>query len=96
MFILFGAFGAILISNPYLALVPATIFLFLYFTVKSKFILTMAIVWGLYALYETLNLLRITCSGECNIRVDLLLIYPLLLVFTVIGIIYSLVKMVRR
>jgi hypothetical protein len=29
--------------------------------------------------------LRILCSGECNIRVDLLLFYPLLLVLTVLG-----------
>jgi len=26
--------------------------------------------------------LRILCSGECNIRVDLLLIYPVLLVIS--------------
>ena len=25
---------------------------------------------------------RILCSGECNIRVDLLLIYPILLIVT--------------
>jgi hypothetical protein len=26
---------------------------------------------------------RILCSGECNIRVDLLLIYPILLIVTI-------------
>jgi hypothetical protein len=31
--------------------------------------------------------LRWLCSGECNIRVDLLLIYPLLLATTVVGIV---------
>jgi len=38
-----------------------------------------AIAWLVYAVYETAMARRILCSGECNIRVDLLLIYPLLL-----------------
>jgi hypothetical protein len=35
--------------------------------------------WLLYAVYETGMQQRWLCSGECNIRVDLLLIYPLLI-----------------
>jgi hypothetical protein len=35
--------------------------------------------WLLYALYELGMKRRWLCSGECNIRVDLLLIYPALL-----------------
>jgi hypothetical protein len=31
--------------------------------------------------------LRILCSGECNIRVDLLLLYPVLLLLTVVSIV---------
>jgi hypothetical protein len=42
--------------------------------------------WLLYALYETGMRLRWLCSGECNIRVDLLLLYPVLLVATVAGV----------
>jgi hypothetical protein len=41
-----------------------------------------AAAWGLYAVYEYLMHERILCSGECNIRIDLLLIYPLLLGLT--------------
>jgi hypothetical protein len=48
-------------------------------------------IWLLYAAYETAMRLRWLCSGECNIRVDLLLIYPFLLAMTVVGII-SLVR----
>jgi hypothetical protein len=33
----------------------------------------------LYAAYETGMQQRWLCTGECNIRVDLLLIYPILL-----------------
>jgi hypothetical protein len=45
------------------------------------------VIWLLYAAYETAMRVRWLCSGECNIRVDLLLIYPLLLAATVIGIV---------
>jgi hypothetical protein len=36
------------------------------------------IVWLLYAVYETGMKRRWLCSGECNIRIDLLVIYPVL------------------
>lgn len=39
--------------------------------------------WALYAAYEALMYARVLCSGECNIRVDLLLIYPALVLSTV-------------
>jgi len=38
-----------------------------------------AVIWLLYALYEWLMYLRVLCSGECNIRIDLLVIWPFLL-----------------
>lgn len=41
--------------------------------------------WLLYAVYETGMKQRWWCSGECNIRIDLLLVYPILLVLTVVG-----------
>lgn len=44
--------------------------------------------WLLYPIYEIW--LQLNCSGECNIRVDLLIIYPVILVFTVA----SLVKII--
>lgn len=34
--------------------------------------------WLSYAGYEFLMYQRILCSGDCNIRIDLLLIYPAL------------------
>ena len=40
------------------------------------------LLWLLYAVYETGMKQRWWCTGECNIRVDLLLIYPLLLVMS--------------
>jgi hypothetical protein len=40
--------------------------------------------WGAYAAYEHAMALRILCSGECNIRIDLLVIWPFLVVVTLI------------
>lgn len=41
-------------------------------------VLVLALLWVAYAGYEYLMYRRVLCSGECNIRVDLLLIYPVL------------------
>ena len=41
--------------------------------------LVLAVLWAAYAAYEYLMYIRVLCSGECNIRVDFLLIYPALL-----------------
>ena len=38
----------------------------------------MAVTWLLYAAYETGMQQRWLCTGECNIRIDLFLIAPLL------------------
>lgn len=38
------------------------------------------VIWICYAAYETAMQQRWLCTGECNIRVDLILIYPFLLV----------------
>lgn len=54
------------------------------FTLSRKIIFAVAAgLWLLYGVYESLMYARILCSGECNIRVDLLLIYPILLIVTV-------------
>ena len=39
----------------------------------------LTVLWLLYSVYEFLMYKRILCTGECNIRIDLLLIYPLIL-----------------
>jgi hypothetical protein len=74
---------AIMIEYPWLALAPAVLFFFLHSVVKERVILVTAIAWLAYVLYEYGMKFRLLCSGECNIRVDLLLIYALLAVLTV-------------
>ena len=89
---MFKIIGSIFIPHPYLAIVPAVIFGFLYFKNKNKLVMWSALLWTIYGIYEELNLLRITCSGECNIRIDLFLIYPILIVISVLAIIKSFKK----
>jgi hypothetical protein len=69
---------AIMIEYPWLALVPAALFLYLFSISKAKLVLITALSWLAYLPYEYGMKLRLLCSGECNIRVDLLLIYTLL------------------
>ena len=47
---------------------------------RHRFVVGVGIVWLLYAVYEFGNQQRWWCSGECIIRIDLLVIYPMLLV----------------
>lgn len=53
---------------------------------KGKRLLTLigAIAWVGYAGYEYLMYTRVLCSGECNIRVDLLVIWPALIVIALV------------
>jgi hypothetical protein len=44
-------------------------------------------IWLLYGPYELAMRAHWLCSGECNIRVDLLLIYPALAVVSLLGLI---------
>lgn len=72
---------------PFLALVLAVVYGVLYYWCKRPIVLVAALAWLAYFPYEQAMKLRILCSGECNIRVDLLLFYPLLALFSVWAII---------
>ena len=58
--------------------------------------LVLALLWVAYAAYEYLMFTRVLCSGECNIRVDLLLIYPALLGSTLWVTIAAAIRAVKR
>jgi hypothetical protein len=53
-----------------------------YWRTPLRPVLVAAGAWLIYFLYEEGMQRRILCSGECNIRVDLLLIYPVLLLIS--------------
>jgi hypothetical protein len=87
---------AIFISWPWLALVPAAYFALLYRVSTRRLAAITATAWLLYAGYEYAMLRRWMCSGECNIRVDLLLLYPLLFLASIAASASALWSVVHR
>lgn len=78
------------IAYPALALIPAFGFAALTLRSRSRITTLTAALWVLYAAYEAAMARRILCSGECNIRVDLLLIYAILGALSVTAIVIAL------
>ena len=76
---------AVMTESPWLALAPAILFLVLFGRSRSRTALVVVILWLGYCCYEYAMKLRILCPGECNIRVDLVLIYPFLIISSLIG-----------
>jgi hypothetical protein len=73
----------IFIRAPWLAFAVGALFFTLSWSTRSKLLITSSTAWILYGIYEYLMRFRVLCSGECNIRVDLLLIYPILLILSI-------------
>jgi hypothetical protein len=71
---------AIFVQYPYLAALIGLILLVLGLRTRHRIPVGVGVVWLLYALYETAMQQRWLCTGECNIRIDLLVIYPVLLI----------------
>lgn len=78
-------FFGLFIYWPFLALVPAALFGLLYFRCRRLIVLVATLAWFAYFPYEQAMKLRILCTGECNIRVDLLLYYPILALLSVVA-----------
>ena len=78
---------AIFVAYPLGAVLVGAIFLVLYRHAARRRLLVTGVVWILYAAYEYGMKQRILCSGECNIRVDLLLLYPLLFLLSTLALI---------
>ena len=81
-----GILAVLAIAQPLLALIPAGFLAALHWISRRKATLVAAGSWFCYFWYEWGMKLRILCSGECNIRVDLLLIYPFLLLVSLAAI----------
>lgn len=75
-----------LIEYPWASLLPATIFFGFFYFSRKKPALLAGLAWILYLVYELGMKHRILCGGECNIRLDLFLIYPALLIVSARGI----------
>jgi hypothetical protein len=81
-----GVVLGIFIGWPFLALVPALVFASLFFRRRRPMILIAMFAWFAYFPYEQAMKLRVLCTGECNIRIDLLLIYPNLILVSVLAV----------
>ena len=88
--LLFPLFG--FIAWPLAALVPAVGFLMGYSARRRPLILFAGACWLSYMFYEFGMYARVLCSGECNIRVDLLFIYPLLWALSIVALIQLFTK----
>jgi hypothetical protein len=78
------------IDWPLAALAPAALLGAGYFFRRRRLVAITACLWLGYAIYESLMKARVLCSGECNIRVDLLLISPLLWILTIAAVVQCL------
>jgi hypothetical protein len=76
----------LIISYPWIAFVVGGAFLGAWRWRRATSALIIGVLWVIYGVYEYLMHARVLCSGECNIRVDLLLIYPVLFVASLIAV----------
>ena len=83
---------AILIEYPLLAAAIGIVLLAVGRRTRRRVSVGAGVAWLFYALYEFGMRQRWLCSGECNIRIDLLVIYPVLL----IGLVAAIVSLLRR
>ncbi len=82
---------AIFIEYPVLALALGAVLLGVGRYARRRVVAGVGIAWLLYSLYEFGMRQRWLCSGECNIRVDLLVIYPML----AIGLVAAAISLLR-
>jgi hypothetical protein len=82
---------SLFIEHPALAAVLGVLFFVAYRLTRQRAVGVAALAWLAYGGYEAAIERRWLCSGECDIRVDLLMIYPALLVLSVT----ALVQLVR-
>ena len=81
---------------PFGATIIGAVLLLVFARAKIRTGMATGILWIIYSVYEYLMYIRVLCSGECNIRVDLLLIYPLLIGLSVVSLVLYLVAKFRR
>jgi hypothetical protein len=73
---------AFFVAYPWLAAIVGLAFIVLGKGFNRRWVLGAGIAWLAYAAYETAMHQRWLCTGECNIRVDLILIFPFLLLIS--------------
>ena len=85
MSLLYESFG-FFVRWPLAALTPAAFFLAAYIWKRGALCGLASTLWVIYTGYELLMKGRLLCSGDCNVRVDLLVLYPALFVVSLAAI----------
>jgi hypothetical protein len=93
---LLSVLGALFIPRPWLVVIPTLLFAGLYRSSHRKLAGAAALIWLLYGLYEYAMYQRWLCTGECNIRVDLLLIYPVIVLVSIAAAVVAIGAILRR
>lgn len=87
MLIPLQAMGIIFVLFPPAALLPVAVHALFFKHSGQRLQAITASAWLLYTIYESAMQYGGLCGGECNIRIDLLAIYPALLVLSLLGLI---------
>ena len=87
---------SIFVDDPLLAFVPALLFAVIGKLTRSRLVWCSGGLWGAYALYELSIQHRLLCSGDCDIRVDLIFIAPILAVSSLAAILAPVAAAMRR
>lgn len=77
------------VVNPWLAIIPALLLYWLSRRTKSRAAFIAGLLWTIYFLYELAIWFQLSfaCEEGCDLRVDLLIIYPLLAAATLIALV---------
>jgi len=87
---------AIFTTSPWLAAIPAALFYWLYRSFRLKIVLYTALLWAAYLIYELGIYYALFCDEDCNIRIDLLAIYPLLVAMSLAAVIWILLAKFKK
>ena len=71
-----------LIGLPLLAVLFGLLIVACFKLAHRHLLLATGTLWIVYGVYEFLMQIRVLCSDECNVRVDFLVIYPVLSALT--------------
>jgi len=83
---------AVFIEHPLLAAVIGLLLVALGRSVHRGLAMTVGVMWLIYSLWEFAIKQRWLCRGDCDIRVDLIFIYPVLLIGSVAALVSLLIK----
>jgi hypothetical protein len=86
----------VLVEQPWLGAMPIGVFMILFALSRKLLVLAAALAWSAYVPYEYGMKLRLLCSGECNIRIDLLVLYPALVGISLVALVTFTYAVVTR